>query len=466
VSNEQLAHELLLDPGFQLTDEGECAENPAAHRMRASFHRAFWDSLADDLRLAPPCYVRVLRVLREIRDGVAEVAGGREAARIGEVVDLELIQQQADAGVWTWAGCAGLMGGVVEVVRRVQAPARDAETSAGWAAVQEEMAGLAEAGARGGAEAAGAGAGAVCRGLEFLLGRVSALRIDAANARLRLIAPVIREHGVDYERGKLQAKLDAGALTLDRTRAWLQAALARLAATRPDVLSGVGAGAGAAFAAAHGSAMVDLVDGTARRAGAGEAEALAETLAMDGRRLESLGAEFEHVVRAAVVVVSARQSLAAALGPAASRDSVAAVEAAVAEAPAGAELAEVAAEAASRCGAGEAAVAAVLAAAQGRLGAPSDAVHALMRRRVRELWEAAAGSPAVATGGQGAVKGKGPGLGSEAVERRAAEGAGRVGRVAAVNREVHRAHYNSIIAEEAAALAAAGGDAVRERGDC
>ena len=219
------------------------------------------------------------------------------------------------------------------------------------------------------------------------------------------------------------------------------------------MLAGVGAGAGAAFAAAHGSAMVDLVDGTARRAAGGEAgwaEALAETLAMDGRRLESLGAEFEHVVRAAVVVVSARQSLAAALGPAASRDSVAAVEAAVAEAPAGAELAEVAAEAASRCGAGEAAVAAVLAAAQGRLGAPSDAVHALMRRRVRELWEAAAAGQ----GGQEA--GKGLGLGSEAVGRRAAEGAVRLGRVAAVNREVHRAHYNRIIAEEAAALAAAG----------
>jgi hypothetical protein len=32
----------------------------------------------------------------------------------------------------------------------------------------------------------------------------------------------------------------------------------------------------------------------------------------------------------------------------------------------------------------------VRAAAQGRLGAPSDAVHALMRRRVRGVWEAAA----------------------------------------------------------------------------
>jgi hypothetical protein len=32
---------------------------------------------------------------------------------------------------------------------------------------------------------------AFCKGLEFLLDRVNAMRIDAANARLRLIAPVL-----------------------------------------------------------------------------------------------------------------------------------------------------------------------------------------------------------------------------------------------------------------------------------
>ena len=47
-----------------------------------------------------------------------------------------------------------------------------------------------------------------------------------------------------------------------------------------------GAGAGAGFAVAHGSAMMDLVDGTARRAA--PEESLTETLGMDGpgRRLD------------------------------------------------------------------------------------------------------------------------------------------------------------------------------------
>ncbi len=35
--------------------------------------------------------------------------------------------------------------------------------------------------------------------------------------RLRLITPVIRLHGVDYEQGKLKAKLDSGNITTVKT---------------------------------------------------------------------------------------------------------------------------------------------------------------------------------------------------------------------------------------------------------
>jgi hypothetical protein len=56
MTNEQLAHELLMDPTFQLDESGGCStENPVFHRIRESFHQAFWDSLVDDLKLQTPC---------------------------------------------------------------------------------------------------------------------------------------------------------------------------------------------------------------------------------------------------------------------------------------------------------------------------------------------------------------------------------------------------------------------------
>ena len=35
---------------------------------------------------------------------------------------------------------------------------------------------------------------------------------------LRLIAPVIKDHGIEYERNKFQDKLNDGTLTLERTQ--------------------------------------------------------------------------------------------------------------------------------------------------------------------------------------------------------------------------------------------------------
>ena len=169
---------------------------------------AFWDSLVDDLRLAAPCYVRVLRVLAEIRDGISDLAGGRESGGLSEALDLDHIKGQVEKGLYGWDSCTSLIAGIVAVIQRVQLPRRDEETRAKWKELGQAM-----------QDAAGEERPrALCKGLEFLLDRVNAMRIDAANARLRLIAPVIKDHGVDYERGKFQDKLDNGTLTLERTQ--------------------------------------------------------------------------------------------------------------------------------------------------------------------------------------------------------------------------------------------------------
>ena len=173
MTNEQLAHELLYDPAFQLDDTGSCsAENPVFHHIRESFHQAFWDSLADDLKLTTPCYVRVLRVLSEIRDAIVDIAGSRESDAIKEIIDIGFIKTQAEQGAFGWDSCKHLVGGVVSVIQRVQAPHRDTETREKWMVVGSSMLNPDISQAE-----------VFCKALEFLLDRVNALRIDAANTR-------------------------------------------------------------------------------------------------------------------------------------------------------------------------------------------------------------------------------------------------------------------------------------------
>ncbi len=82
------------------------------------------------------------------------------------------------------------------------------------------------------------------------------------------------------------------------------------------------------------------------------------------------------------------------------------------------------------------------------LATPEDPVHLLMRKRMRSVWEAAAGGRS----GDGEPVQLG---GLEALLPRVYEAAGRVGRMAAVNRQVHQTHYDSIIAEAAKSISQA-----------
>ena len=223
ITNEQMAHELLVDPTFQLDDTypmvlssssarrtSSRSELAVFHQMRTSFHRAFWNSLVDDLNLQVPCYVRVIRVLKEIRDGITDLAGSREPTII-EILDLDFIERRAEAQTYTIHDDMQLIASVYQVIKRVQAPIRDEQTTERWLALQNQQDQDQQSATQ-----------RICKGIEFLLECVNLMRIDASNSRLRLIAPVIREHGIDYEQRKFAEKLDDGTLTLQRTQAWFQ----------------------------------------------------------------------------------------------------------------------------------------------------------------------------------------------------------------------------------------------------
>ena len=176
LTNEHLAHELLLNHTFQLDDAGGCSvENPVYHRIRQSFHQAFWDSLVDDLLLENPCYVRVMRVLAEIRDGIRDLAGEREAVAIMEAIDDDYMKERMHAQAFSWDDCKNLIANVVRITQRVQAPKRDEETKQKW---REAGKVLLDAD-----NEAKTQPRALCKSLEFLLDRVNVMRIDAANAR-------------------------------------------------------------------------------------------------------------------------------------------------------------------------------------------------------------------------------------------------------------------------------------------
>ena len=191
VSNQQLAHELILNPSFQIPDShsgvnalaSSFPEQCVARQIRAKFHVAFWDSLGDDMRLELPCYTRVVKVLQEIKDAMLELGGSNFSQQVNGALDLELIQASIRANAFHWGDALVLISNAVEIIRRLQAPARHADTNEKWNEIKKIMENATGFVNQPGITDRIDQPGALCKSLEFLLGRVNMMRIDASNQR-------------------------------------------------------------------------------------------------------------------------------------------------------------------------------------------------------------------------------------------------------------------------------------------
>ena len=220
------------------------------------------------MKLEPPCYVRVIRVLEEICDGIHHL---RADSGIHEAVDLAFVKQQVEAGLYTWARTQKLLASIVSIIEHIEMPKRDSETRTMWEALQAV-----------GNEGEVRPSRALCNQLEFLLNRVNVLRIDAANKSLRNMASVIMEHGVDYEREKFEEKLKEGTLTLERTTAWISQAITNL---KPEDIVG---GSRLAYLTVHTEAVRSLITSPYKLT----SDTCPETLLLDISHLNVLRAKF------------------------------------------------------------------------------------------------------------------------------------------------------------------------------
>jgi hypothetical protein len=176
VTNEQLAHELLLNSAFQLTESNaKKLAQSTWHHVQMAFHESFFDSLTDDLKLTPPCLNRAFRLLIEVRDRIADVAGTDSPAHVEimEIIDPAKLRQEQEAGACDWDFSVRLVSSIIRVIVSIQTRERELETGCTWERIREQMV---EATREARPEA-------LCKAFRFLMERVRVLGIDGANVR-------------------------------------------------------------------------------------------------------------------------------------------------------------------------------------------------------------------------------------------------------------------------------------------
>lgn len=272
-----LAHEIAMGGSFELKQR-EYPENSLEKVVKETFHKAFWDILEEQLNEDPPNYDQAMRLLQEAKEILLHLLmphSKRLREEIEQVLDIELIRQQAEHGTLDFLAYARH---VISLMARMCAPIRDASI--------KELLEIKE----------------VVPLFRGIMEQLTLMKMDMANFSIKLARPLIQSHSVAYEQEQFKKYVEAQAAVnpstdpLAHTKLWLRRSYEHLRNLSdqhsPDPINGPGC-KGPGFASVLAGAYMELLSWP-------DDEPYPETLHLDGARYRAL----KNMVHLAALVAS------------------------------------------------------------------------------------------------------------------------------------------------------------------
>lgn len=206
IKNMALAHEIAVNNDFKL-EPYQPPENSVEKIVKDTMHRAFWDILKTQLESTPPIYTHALVLLNDIKEAFQSIFlenNKKALERVNELLDADLIQQQAEQGVLDFKSYSSF---IVRVMSLACAPIRD-----------EAVAKLKEI-------------DDVVELFKGILETLELMKLDMANCILNAARSEVVANSVSYEKQKFKEYLEFYKDGFPATEAWLER---NLPTTTPD----------------------------------------------------------------------------------------------------------------------------------------------------------------------------------------------------------------------------------------
>ncbi|KRT82442.1 hypothetical protein AMK59_3549, partial [Oryctes borbonicus] len=190
-----LVHQIVVDKDFKL-ERYEPEPNSWHRFVKDNMHKAFWEILKEQLAEDPPSYGQAFTLLEDIKSRLFSVLLPQHTKikqQISDILDSELIKQQAERGVLDFPHYAQY---VLSVMSKLCAPIRDERIKE-----LREKTDVVE----------------VFRGI---LETLDLMVLDMANFTIEMAKPEIIAHSVELERKKFADFLSVQADGLEHTRRW------------------------------------------------------------------------------------------------------------------------------------------------------------------------------------------------------------------------------------------------------
>ncbi|XP_063237869.1 T-complex protein 11-like protein 1 [Bacillus rossius redtenbacheri] len=203
IDNMSLVHEIAVDSNFKL-EKFEPPPNSLHKQVSETMHKAFWDVLTAQLNEDPPCYTHAMALLEEIKSSLLSLLLPQHTKlrqEINEILDVDLIRQQAEAGILDFPNYAHY---VISVMGKLCAPVRDDKI--------KELTETKE----------------IVPVFREILEMLKLMHMDMANFAISVVRPDLIAKSVDYEKAKFAEILKIQPDGLRLTREWVLKHLARL----------------------------------------------------------------------------------------------------------------------------------------------------------------------------------------------------------------------------------------------
>eukprot|EP00045_Choanoeca_perplexa_P009814 m.95971 g.95971 ORF g.95971 m.95971 type:complete len:872 (+) comp15037_c0_seq1:256-2871(+) len=212
-----LLHQLAVDPNFKLSTEetpDDDDEDSEAHmtleqRIAQQTKRAVFDQMRHELSQPDNGLATVMAGVRQLLEDLQACTLPRQERlrkQLQDQFDVQLMAQQLEHGAFDLTSFVRLLQ---HHLSQLSAAIRDPEI-----AMLERHDNLVDM-------------------LQAALKLTAAVRLDLANFLLDQYRPLLRKHAVEAERQRLQDAIAAGAMTFDKTRAWLHQTPAEVASEQP-----------------------------------------------------------------------------------------------------------------------------------------------------------------------------------------------------------------------------------------
>uniref|UniRef100_A0A665WH87 T-complex 11, testis-specific-like 2 n=1 Tax=Echeneis naucrates TaxID=173247 RepID=A0A665WH87_ECHNA len=200
VSNLSLTHEIIVNRNFRLEPD-TLPQNSLWKVVRDNLHKAFWDILESELNDDPPEYGQAIRLLEEIREillSFLNPGANRMRTQIMEVLDMDVIRQQADNDA---VDIHGLSSYIITTMGKICAPVRD-----------EDIKKLRES------------TDNIVTLFREIFHVLDLMKMDMANFTINNLRPVLQRQSVECERANFQSILEKTPNALNHTTTWIKSA--------------------------------------------------------------------------------------------------------------------------------------------------------------------------------------------------------------------------------------------------